>query len=173
MTGPTGSHRRAADDAGTTTTSPETRFSGNTVRQDTDGRGAAPRDIAPGDDNVTHERADYAPTGADPKPNTVGTFKRMLKEVSQDNLTDHAAALTYYGVLAMFPAAIALISIVGLVFDPQQIAHGLTGVLNTIAPGSAAKTFSGKLGADLATAGFLPPGAVGAVVILPLALAAR
>jgi membrane protein len=80
----------------------------------------------------------------------------MLKEISQDNLTDSAAALTYYGVLAMFPAVIALISIVGLVFDPQQIAHGLTTVLNQIAPGTAAKTFSGvinNLAGSTATAG--------------------
>jgi membrane protein len=113
-------------------------------------------DTAPDDDNITGERADYAPRGADRKPTTGGTFKRMLKEISQDNLTDSAAALTYYGVLAMFPAAIALISIVGLVFDPQQIAHGLTTVLNQIAPGTAAKTFSGvinNLAGSTATAG--------------------
>jgi membrane protein len=113
-------------------------------------------DTAPDDDNISGERADYAPRGADRKPTTGGTFKRMLKEISQDNLTDSAAALTYYGVLAMFPAAIALISIVGLVFDPQQIAHGLTTVLNQIAPGTAAKTFSGvinNLAGSTATAG--------------------
>jgi membrane protein len=113
-------------------------------------------DTAPDDDNITGEHADYAPRGADRKPTTGGTFKRMLKEISQDNLTDSAAALTYYGVLAMFPAAIALISIVGLVFDPQQIAHGLTTVLNQIAPGTAAKTFSGvinNLAGSTATAG--------------------
>jgi membrane protein len=114
-------------------------------------------DIAPGDDKITHERADYAPTGADPKPTTGGTLKRLVKEISQDNLTDHAAALTYYLVLAMFPAIIALISIVGLVFDPQQIAKALTTVLNEIAPGSAADTFSGvinQLAGSTATAGF-------------------
>jgi membrane protein len=113
-------------------------------------------DTAPGDDNITGERADFAPQGADRKPTTGGTVKRMLKEISQDNLTDSAAALTYYGVLAMFPAVIALISIVGLVFDPKQIAHGLTTVLNQVAPGTAANTFSGvinNLAGSTATAG--------------------
>jgi len=42
-------------------------------------------------------------------------LKRTIKEFRDDNLTDWAAALTYYGVLALFPALIALVSIVGLV----------------------------------------------------------
>src|SRR3954453_14431860 len=41
-------------------------------------------------------------------------LKRTVKEFRADNLTDWAAALTYYGVLALFPALIALVSIVGL-----------------------------------------------------------
>jgi len=43
-----------------------------------------------------------------------GALKRTFKGISGDNLTDWAAALTYYGVQAMFPALLALISIVGL-----------------------------------------------------------
>ena len=41
-------------------------------------------------------------------------LKRTVKEFREDDLTDWAAALTYYGVLALFPALIALVSIVGL-----------------------------------------------------------
>ena len=41
-------------------------------------------------------------------------LKRTVKEFQEDNLTDWAAALTYYGVLALFPALLALVSIVGL-----------------------------------------------------------
>jgi membrane protein len=150
MTPATGSSRHPAGDGRTTTADPETSFTSNTVRDGTSG------DTAPGDDNITGRRADYAPQGADPKPTRGGTVKRMIREIQEDNLTDHAAALTYYGVLAMFPAAIALISLVGLVFDPQQIAHGLTTVLTQIAPGSAARTFSGvidNLAGSTATAG--------------------
>ncbi len=108
------------------------------------GAGRSP-DAAPGDDNITGTRADYAPEGADAKATTGGTFKRMIKEISEDNLTDWAAALTYYGVLAMFPAVIALVSLVGLVFDPQEITDALTSILNTIAPGTAAQTFTGVI----------------------------
>src|SRR4051794_39807255 len=41
-------------------------------------------------------------------------LERTFKEFREDNLTDWAAALTYYAVLALFPAIIALVSIVGL-----------------------------------------------------------
>src|SRR2546423_1211685 len=40
-----------------------------------------------------------------------GVLKRTVTNFSADNLTDWAAALTYYGVLAIFPALIALVSI--------------------------------------------------------------
>lgn len=44
-----------------------------------------------------------------------GVSKRTYKEYRADNLTDLAAALTYYGVLAIFPMLIVLVSILGLV----------------------------------------------------------
>jgi membrane protein len=93
-------------------------------------------DTAPGDDKISRERADYAPTGADPKPTTGGTFKRTLKEFSEDGLTDWAATLTYYGILALFPALTALLSIVGLLTDPKQLTDAITQVV----PGDAANT---------------------------------
>jgi membrane protein len=46
--------------------------------------------------------------------NWLQALKRTVKEFREDNLTDWAAALTYYGVLALFPALIALVSVVGL-----------------------------------------------------------
>jgi membrane protein len=42
-------------------------------------------------------------------------LKRTLAEFREDNVTDWAAALTYYGVLSVFPALIALVSVLGLV----------------------------------------------------------
>ena len=111
-----------------------------------DARDGGPGDEVPGDEKITDAgRSDFEPEGAGGKANAGGTIKRLVKEISQDNLTDWAAALTYYLVLAMFPAFIALVSIVGLVFDPQQITDALTSLLNTIAPGTAAQTFSGVI----------------------------
>ena len=95
-------------------------------------------DPAPETDEISGTRADYAPTGADPKPTTGGTLKRTVKEFSEDNLTDWAAALTYYGVLALFPALIALLSIVGLLTDPVKLSNAITAVV----PQQAARTLT-------------------------------
>jgi membrane protein len=95
-------------------------------------------DPAPETDEISGTRADYAPTGADPKPTTGGTIKRTVKEFSEDNLTDWAAALTYYGVLALFPALVALLSIIGLLTDPQKLTDALTAVV----PQQSARTLT-------------------------------
>lgn len=63
-----------------------------------------------------------------------GTVKRTLREFKEDNLTDRAAALTYYGVLAIFPALLALVSILGLL-GPSTI-DTLIKNLSSVAPGS-------------------------------------
>ncbi len=60
---------------------------------------------------------------------------RTVKETQADNLTDWAAALTYYGVLALFPALIALVSILGLV--GQSATGPLLANIKTLAPGAA------------------------------------
>jgi membrane protein len=143
----TGAHTRAA----------ETQFRDNRAADD------RAHDPAPGDDRISGERADYAPTGADPKPTTGGTLKRTLKEFSEDNLTDWAAALTYYGVLALFPALLAMLSIIGLVADPKTLTDALTAVV----PGSAARTINPvveQIAGNATTAGFgLVLGLVGAI----------
>ena len=68
-----------------------------------------------------------------------------MTEFSEDNLTDSAAALTYYAVLSIFPALLAMISIVGLVGDPQTIIKTLTDVVSSIGPASAVDTFKGPI----------------------------
>ena len=73
------------------------------------------------------------------------TLKRTFTEFKEDELTDRAAALTYYGVLSIFPALIALVSIVGLVFDPARITKALTDVVSSVGPASAVETFKGPI----------------------------
>ena len=63
------------------------------------------------------------------------TLKRTIKEFSQDNLTDWAAALTYYGILAIFPALLALVSILGVV--GHSATQPLIDNLGKVAPGPA------------------------------------
>ncbi|BCJ51485.1 hypothetical protein Asp14428_29600 [Actinoplanes sp. NBRC 14428] len=49
-----------------------------------------------------------------------GALKRTFKQFSQDNVTDWAAALTYYGVLSIFPGALVLVSVLGMLSDDGQ-----------------------------------------------------
>src|SRR3954467_11692787 len=88
-------------------------------------------------------RRDYRPTGTYEKPTAFGVLRRTVTEFSEDNLTDWAAALTYYSLMAIFPALIALVSIVGLFADPQSTARTITQIVTQIGPASGAQTFSG------------------------------
>jgi membrane protein len=91
---------------------------------------------------VAPTRADYAPAGADERPTLWATLKRTFTEFQEDNLSDWAAALTYYGLLSLFPALIALVSLLGLFGDPQSTTSSITDIVTQIGPQSAADTFS-------------------------------
>ncbi|HET7573827.1 MAG TPA: YihY/virulence factor BrkB family protein, partial [Solirubrobacterales bacterium] len=73
------------------------------------------------------------------------TLKRTATEFRDDNLSDWAAALTYYGLLSLFPALIALVSLVGLVGDPESTTETLTEIVAALGPDSAVETFSGPI----------------------------
>jgi membrane protein len=75
----------------------------------------------------------------------LATLKRALGEFREDNLADWAAALTYYGLLSLFPGLIAVVSVIGLVGDPQSTTRSLTEIVTEIGPQSAADTFSGPI----------------------------
>jgi membrane protein len=64
-----------------------------------------------------------------------GVLKRTFTEFRDDNLTDWAAALTYYSILAIFPALLVVVSILGLV--GQSATQPLIDNLETVAPGPA------------------------------------
>ncbi|MEV4200656.1 YihY/virulence factor BrkB family protein [Micromonospora globbae] len=49
-----------------------------------------------------------------PGPGWMATLRRTVREFQEDKLTDWAAALTYYGVLSIFPGLLVLVSILGL-----------------------------------------------------------
>jgi membrane protein len=64
-----------------------------------------------------------------------GVLKRTFTEFKDDNLTDWAAALTYYGVLAIFPALLALVSVLGLL--GESTTQSLIDNVEKAAPGPA------------------------------------
>jgi membrane protein len=90
-------------------------------------------------------RADYAPEGTDERQGLWPVLKRTGLEFQEDSMPDWAAALTYYGLLSLFPALIALVSILGLFGDPQTTTRQITDIVTQIGPSSAADTFSGPI----------------------------
>src|SRR5258708_13790483 len=73
----------------------------------------------------------------------ITVLKRTGKEFQDDELTDKAAALTYYGVLSLFPALIFLTSILGLV--GKSATQPLINNLTRLAPTSAGAIVNGAL----------------------------
>jgi membrane protein len=65
----------------------------------------------------------------------LATGRRTLREFTHDNLTDRAAALTYYSVLSMFPGLIVVTSLLGLL-DPGAT-KSLIDNVGSLIPGTA------------------------------------
>jgi membrane protein len=86
---------------------------------------------APDDPTDVHKRGWFA------------TLKRTGREFSEDNITDWAAALTYYSILAIFPALIALISVVGLL--GHSATQALIDNISSAAPGPAKAIFTSAI----------------------------
>ena len=64
-----------------------------------------------------------------------GVLKRTVSEFKDDAITDWAAALTYYGILSLFPGLLVLVSILGLV--GASATQPLIDNLGSVAPGPA------------------------------------
>jgi membrane protein len=80
-----------------------------------------------------------------PTPSKKYVVQKTLREFSKDQCTDIAAALTYYSVLAMFPAVIALLSLVSLVGQGPSTIKTLLDILKQVGADSVAKTLQGPL----------------------------
>ena len=70
-----------------------------------------------------------------PKEAWPAILKRTLKQFSEDQLTTWAAALTYFGVLSLFPMILALVSVLGVI--GPSATQPLLDQLGTVAPGPA------------------------------------
>ncbi|WP_062645806.1 YihY/virulence factor BrkB family protein [Streptomyces maremycinicus] len=69
-----------------------------------------------------------------PKRSWPAVLKGVLREFKDDELTDRAAALTYYGVLSLFPALLVLVSLLGLA--GKSATDEVLDNLRKVAPGS-------------------------------------
>src|SRR6476661_5739314 len=74
------------------------------------------------------------------KPSWKFIAKKTLREFSKDQCPDLAAALTYYSVLSIFPALLALVSLLGIFGDPQKTTSALLDIVQGFAPGQTVDT---------------------------------
>jgi membrane protein len=98
-------------------------------------------------DNRTSAKTDAPEPDDDRKADSPGELhprswkyvaRSAFREFGEDQCTDLAAALTYYAVLALFPAMLALVSILGLVGQSGRVVDTLLGIVEDVAPGGAA-----------------------------------
>ncbi|MEA2422353.1 MAG: rane protein [Thermoleophilaceae bacterium] len=71
-------------------------------------------------------------------------LKRTVKEFQDDNLTDWAAALTYYGVMSLFPMLLVLVALLGVVGQESTITT-MTDSLRAAGLKDVAKNVEGPL----------------------------
>jgi membrane protein len=62
--------------------------------------------------------------------------KKTLREFTSDQCFDIAASLTYYAVLSLFPALLALTSLLGVFGQGKAATKALLGIITDVAPGS-------------------------------------
>jgi membrane protein len=101
------------------------------------------------DAELTREKTSAPDPDAPEKPDSpadlekrswIYVARKTAREFGKDQCTDLAAALTYYAVLALFPAIVAMLSLISLVGDPQKTVDNLLKVMSDVGASSAADT---------------------------------
>ena len=71
------------------------------------------------------------------KPSLVYSMRKALREFQDDECTDLAAALTYYAVLSIFPALVAMVSLLGVFGQGRSTVDAMLDLVEGVAPASA------------------------------------
>ncbi|MCX5044135.1 YihY/virulence factor BrkB family protein [Aldersonia sp. NBC_00410] len=67
-------------------------------------------------------------------------LRKTAREFTDDECTDIAAALTYYAVLSLFPALLAVVSLLGVFGQGQQTIDAVLAIVEDLGPSSAVDT---------------------------------
>ncbi len=71
--------------------------------------------------------------------------RRTIQEFIQDGCVDAAAGLTFFAVLSVFPAGLAIVALVGVLGDSETVLDRLFALLSQVAPASVTDTLRGPL----------------------------
>jgi membrane protein len=124
--------RHKADDDASRSVNNETVAGDDETAAEARAKGASDYDLEAAATTRTGGDGEFKPAGTAPgdgpdKPSQLrfkgiwAAIRRTVSQYSTDNLSDWAAALTYYGVLSIFPGVLVLVSVLGLVgSDGQQ-----------------------------------------------------
>ncbi|MBG0738015.1 YihY/virulence factor BrkB family protein [Paeniglutamicibacter antarcticus] len=85
------------------------------------------------------------------KQTWVYLLRRTIHEFGQDGGIDAAAGLTFFAVLSVFPAALAIVSLIGVIGDGPATVDRLLSLLNQVAPEAVTEVLRQPLD-DMATA---------------------
>lgn len=113
--------------------------SGDAAGRDTDGppqRSTSKAETAPAPDDPSKPESPVELT----KPTWRYIARRTFREFGKDQCPDAAAGLTYYGVLSLFPALLALVSLLGIFGQAGTTTTALFDIVRGIAPGATADT---------------------------------
>lgn len=72
-------------------------------------------------------------------------FKRAFQQFGKDQVTDIAAGLTYFAVLALFPAILAIVSLLSLINQGDNVTEQLLAIFSSIAPANTVEALEGPI----------------------------
>jgi membrane protein len=79
------------------------------------------------------------------KPSWKYIAKKTLREFTKDQCPDLAASLTYYSVLSLFPALLALVSLLGIFGQAQKTTEALLNIVQGFAPADTVTALRGPI----------------------------
>src|SRR3954447_1315747 len=80
-------------------------------------------------------------------------FGRAGRAFYDDQMTQHAAALTYYGLMSLFPAVLLGLSLLGLLGEYPRTDNAIIGYLRDVAPASVVVPLDSSLHSALRSQG--------------------
>jgi membrane protein len=91
--------------------------------------------------------------------------KRTLRAFHDDQMTHHAAALTYYALMSLFPAVLLALSLLGLLGQYPETYNAIIGYLEEVAPASVVDPLDRSLRSALQSKGTAATALVISVVL--------
>jgi membrane protein len=92
-------------------------------------------------------------------------LSRTLRAFYDDQMTHHAAAMTYYALMSLFPTALLALSLLGLLGQYPETYEAITGYVEEVAPPSVLDPFDRSLRAALESKGTAATALVVSVIL--------